>query len=161
MDVQDPTPTPRRCSLRRRSHGVPVEAWRRAGRRRQRPNDSSRCASRHDRSDFLNPGDRVSDSREIPELLSAEQIQPILKLRSRRAARDLMVREMEHIFVGRTPMTTPEWLAAWVEAQRRTPRLTSAREATTTTPTPQRSGRSSSRRYRSELPPPRSRVKVG
>ena len=55
-------------------------------------------------------------------LLDPTDVQQSLKLSSRRAARDLIVREMEHVVVGRTPKTTNRWLAEWLERQRRSPR---------------------------------------
>jgi hypothetical protein len=55
-------------------------------------------------------------------LLDPCDVQRSLKLSSRRAARDLIVREMEHVVVGRTPKTTKRWLAEWLERQRRSPR---------------------------------------
>jgi hypothetical protein len=55
-------------------------------------------------------------------LLDPCDVQRSLKLSSRRVARDLIVREMEHVVVGRTPKTTTRWLADWLERQRRSPR---------------------------------------
>jgi hypothetical protein len=95
----------------------------------------------------------------IPDLLDPEEIQRKLKLRSRRAARDLIVREMEHVFVGRTPMTTADWLAAWIECQRRAPRLPSPVTEQPAISKATRSRRSATPR-RLALPPARSRVKL-
>jgi heme A synthase len=58
---------------------------------------------------------------EIAALLDPADVQRALKLSSRRAARELMVREMEHVLVGRTPMTTTVWLSEWLERRRRAP----------------------------------------
>jgi hypothetical protein len=99
------------------------------------------------------------ESTDIPDLLNPEQIQLKLGLRSRRAARDLIVREMEHIFVGRTPMTTADWLAAWIECQRRAPRRPSPVTEQPAISKDTRRRRSASPR-RPDLPPARSRVKL-
>jgi hypothetical protein len=58
---------------------------------------------------------------EFSPLLDPGDVQSALRLGSRRAARDLMVREMEHIMVGRTPMTTMGWLTEWLQRRRRRP----------------------------------------
>jgi hypothetical protein len=59
---------------------------------------------------------------DVPPLLDPSDVQRALKLSSRRAARELIVREMEHVIIGRTPMTTPRWLAQWLERHRCAPR---------------------------------------
>jgi hypothetical protein len=58
---------------------------------------------------------------EFSPLLDPSDVQHALKLSSRRAARELMVREMEHIVIGRTPMTTARWLRDWLQRRRRGP----------------------------------------
>ena len=105
------------------------------------------------------PNRMSGEPTDIPDLLNPEQIQLKLKLRSRRAARDLIVREMEHIFVGRTPMTTPGWLVDWIEGQRRSPRQPTRRVETTAAPKANRSRRSASGRHPA-LPAARNRLKL-
>jgi hypothetical protein len=75
-------------------------------------------ASEHHVSDFV----LASKADVEVTLLDPCDVQRSLKLSSRRAARDLIVREMEHVVVGRTPKTTSRWLGEWLERQRRSPR---------------------------------------
>jgi hypothetical protein len=95
---------------------------------------------------------------EIAALLDPADVQRALKLSSRRAARELMVREMEHVQVGRTPMTTTTWLSEWIERRRRAPRLAKPR------PGPPTAAITGTRRHvaprpGSVMPAPRRRVK--
>ena len=93
---------------------------------------------------------------EIAALLDPADVQRALKLSSRRAARELMVHEMEHVLVGRTPMTTTAWLAEWLERRRRAPRLASSRPEP---PTAATRPRRVAQRPGSLMPTPRRRVK--
>jgi hypothetical protein len=82
--------------------------------------------------------ERPTWAPEIPVLLKPEEVQRALKLSSRRAARDLIVGEMQHVVVGRTPMTSILWLAEWLESRRRSPRAaTGPAQVAETPPTPQ------------------------
>jgi hypothetical protein len=94
---------------------------------------------------------------DLPGLLDPADVQRALKLSSRRGARELIVREMEHVVVGRTPMTTAEWLSEWLERQRRGPRrrVPSANSSVVATSQPPRSNS----RSRPGMPAPRSRVR--
>ena len=92
-------------------------------------------------------------------LLDPADVQHTLKLSSRRSARELIVREMEHVLVGRTPMTTTVWLADWLERQRRNPRQLVARPDPSPKIESARGRRAS--KSRSALPPPHRRVKSG
>jgi hypothetical protein len=102
------------------------------------------------------PLESKADSRVT--FLDPCDIQRKLKLSSRRAARDLIVREMEHIVVARTPMTTPAWLTDWLERQRRSPRRPSERPDGQDVAITARRSRPM-RRGGPVLPPPRRRTK--
>lgn len=133
----------------------------------------SRARQRQRGCDMPPPRDPNSpEAPGVPVLLDPGDVQRALKLSSRRAARELMVAEMEHIIVRRNPMTTPDWLNQWVEQQRRSPRRPVARTAYSggvdaTTPLPRGDGSSvsSSRRRTSRrahgpaMPPPRRTTK--
>jgi hypothetical protein len=95
---------------------------------------------------------------DVATLLDPVDVQRTLKLSSRRGARELIVREMEHVLIGRTPMTTAAWLAQWLERQRRAPRSRFSRPQPHLTPIGvAKRGRSS--RSRSAIPPARRRAK--
>jgi hypothetical protein len=99
---------------------------------------------------------------DVAALLDPLDVQTALKLSSRRSARELIVREMEHVLVGRTPMTTAEWLAAWLERQRRTPREHGSRPGEAGAVAPIAGVRRARRRQSLPVvPPPRRRAKAG
>jgi hypothetical protein len=62
---------------------------------------------------------------------------------------------MEHIVVGRTAMTTPAWLQAWIDRQRRSPRRASPDRGGAAGPRPR--ARQAARDWPA-LPPPRREV---
>jgi hypothetical protein len=94
---------------------------------------------------------------EVTTLLDPGDVQQALKLSSRRSARGLMDREMQHIVVGRTPMTTQAWLAEWLERQRRSPR---GRVACPSPSAPIEGGAGAGvRSTRAAMPAPRRRTK--
>jgi hypothetical protein len=99
---------------------------------------------------------------DVAELLDPIDVQTALKLRSRRSARELIVREMEHILVGRTPMTTTVWLSEWIERQRRTPRERGSRPREAGAVAPIAGVRGTRRRQSLPVVPrPRRRAKAG
>ncbi len=100
---------------------------------------------------------------EIPTLLDPEDVRRALKLSSKRAARELIAREMEHVVVARTPMTSTVWLAQWLQDKRRSPRQPAPRVPQADAAPPPKPIAINSRRasrHRPAMPPPRSRRKA-
>jgi hypothetical protein len=93
-------------------------------------------------------------------LLDPCDVQRSLKLSSRRAARDLIVREMEHVVVGRTPKTTKRWLAEWLERQRRSPRRPTVQSRRPPAPSDSTNPRRSTGAHLPSMPPVRMRRKA-
>jgi hypothetical protein len=95
----------------------------------------------------------------LEALLDPSDVQSTLKLSSRRAARELIVAEMDHVLVGRTPMTTSAWLAEWLELRRRGPRRRVSGHLAD--PVSVAGGAAAERpRLRSRVPAPRRRAKT-